>query len=174
MKPHNVVFGILLFLCIAISVAETTGALAHLPWVSNHIPDFTLVTLGLLGFYAITTHVNVSQQLRSLGKRIEETSQLSMQDKCIISLFADFWKQTDKDSEGFFQELGRKLKSGKRADLRFELDSIYREIAAGNFFGTTVPCPFDFTIVAVDSTGVVLYHPDPKTHLHEPQQPAGF
>jgi len=162
MKTHNVVYVIMLVLCVAITVFDLVGVLQNVPWVRDHIPTFTLLTLGLLGTYAMTTYESLSKQLGSLGKRIEETASLSMQDKGIISLFTDFWKETDKDSETFFGKLREKLKSGKRVNLPSELDLIYKEIAGGNFLGTTVPYSFVFTVVAVTLNGVVLFHPDQK------------
>lgn len=147
---------ILALFCIIVSLLDFSGLLGESHWLISRIPAYTLLILGGFILYFISLllpdFLFVKETIESIFNRLK-----SKQSRNAISEKINFlWKK----QESYIKDIFDYIRDENKADNPDFLNDFYKKIAKGEFLGMKVKRPFDFTLTAINSKGIFLYHPN--------------
>ena len=125
---------IIAVLCIAIPVLDFIGALDQVPWISNRIPIYILLSQGsMMMYFLMFSHTSEASQKRR-GEKILQSIQSSVQNELITEPIQMHWEQNRLEIERIF-ELISDYASKPKNRIEDCLEGIYRDIVSGKIPG---------------------------------------
>lgn len=142
-------------LCIFIAILDFAGLLDRYDWINSRIPTYTLLIIGCFILYFISSLSDFSF-LKKDTKTILEKLENNQSEDNFLEKINFIWKK----QESYIKDIFDYIRDEEKPDFPVLLDGLYREIAKGDFLGFKLKRPWDFTLTAINSKGVFIYHPN--------------
>lgn len=163
--PHNVEKIILMLTasaCVIIPILDFIGALENIQWLYQRIPMMTMLALGLIALYLIVSFIRIEGLSKNRTDEILKNIKSNELDERIINEIKGIWEIREKDIQTIFEQLKLNSRNQDVKNLVTLLNEMFLKITSGNFFGTKIHRPMDFTLTAINFKGDFIYHPAPN------------
>ncbi len=144
-------------IAIAIPVADFLGVIDNTSWIHARLTTWTLLAIGMLMAY-LMAHLS-RREADEQKNKAELLSAINIEGtlKDFRDTLEKSWSARKADIERIFTEA---VAHGHNKDsLAAFLAKTFLGLSSGQFFGSTIPLPWDFTLLAIDYDGNILFHP---------------
>ena len=149
-------------ICVIIAVLDFFGALDSINWLKDRVTIMTLLTLGSLGFYILSSYSKnqkrTEQLILSSNAELKKEISSLQNNAMIFDQINQIWKDRENGIRKVFQAVLDFDHRGDQKRLIQFLRKLDREIEIGQIIDRKVRKPWDFDIVAFNMNGDIVYH----------------
>jgi hypothetical protein len=144
-------------IAVVIPVADFFGVIDKVMWIQERKATYILLSLGVLMAFLVSHLGRREEEAKADKSELLAAITIDESLKTFRDALQSSWKAREADINRIFTEAEAR---GHTADsLEAYLRTVFWDLAAGRFFGSIVPLPWDFTLLAIDFDGNILFHP---------------
>ncbi|MFF3000572.1 hypothetical protein ACFVTC_39410 [Streptomyces sp. NPDC057950] len=168
----KITLGTAVFVSVATSVLDFTGAIDGLPWLKERIPVMTLLVVGVTTLSILIDGDRLISVAREANRQAqEELAERLAVDPAGITIMRKLnarWQERQLEIHHFFNET---VTVRSERVLIDRLTQYQHDFSIGQMAGgARTRFPWDLTVAAMDLSGRFSYHPNPVIQGTRPNQ----